>query len=176
MDLDVAGSHLGIAVFTAIHHFPADKHYRFRRDLGDELHHGRRRPIRTERALNHPVAVAQVEEDEPPEIAASVDPTAEPYSRADVVRAECAAAVRAHRSGGHSSLRLEDRGVARNGADYLSIPAAGRARRWMPGTGVARLGSDIDESGYRFRDRQFVSLRNHQVAQVMMLIEHNDHR
>ena len=56
---------------------PFDQDHRFGAELGSRGHHFGRRPARVEGELQEPVAVAEVDEDEPPQVAHAVDPATE---------------------------------------------------------------------------------------------------
>ena len=70
-----------------------------RADRGRGRNHLGRGPLGVERHLHQPLAIAQVNEDEPAEVARLVHPSAEGDSLARVLDAEGAAQVRAERCG-----------------------------------------------------------------------------
>jgi hypothetical protein len=153
--LYLAGRHIGIQGFrrpggdlSAHQDHGLGRH---RRRLLDDL---RRTPVRSECDLHDPVAVAQIQEDQPAEIAPAVDPAAELHARADMGRAESTAAVCAHGSGGHWSLSLDGVRRARDAVGRRWVAGTAWARSRMRGGWAARLRPSVDGNAGRCWYRQ----------------------
>src|SRR5512145_1116811 len=94
MNFDVTARELGVAHRGwSRHDLALDAEHRFRTDRLRACHHLGGSPARPHRDLHEPGAVAQIEEDDPSEVAAPVDPAAQFHLLPDVLLAKLAAAM-----------------------------------------------------------------------------------